>query len=248
MSAAPAAGVAPLDLPPLLTARAVSGSAFAAAVAAAQAGADGGLVLHGADRDGLDLAIVLAPEVPLAGAMAMVPVAGNAMADAFGAHAPSEVAFHLEWPGTFRVNGARCGGIRAAASGSDPDAVPDWLVLGLALPMTGGGPAAAEPGHAPDATVLCEEGCGGMDMAALGGSWGRHFLTWLHEWQTDGMRRVVSQWRARAHGLRAEVTVAAPGGAAAGLFVGLDEQGGMLLRAGGGVRLLPLTMLLEEAP
>ena len=90
--------------------------------------------------------------------MAMLPVCGVGFQNALGALAPPEVAVHLEWAGQIRVNTARCGRLRAAASGSDPAVAPDWLVIGLDIPIL---QTSLDPEHTPDVTALRPTGCPG---------------------------------------------------------------------------------------
>lgn len=241
------AGTEPLIFPPLLRGQAAptGRTPFQAAIAAARAGTEAGLILHDLQPEHLAAAVVLAPEHPLEQAMGMVLVAANAFGDAFGNHAPPETPIHFEWPGTFRVNGARCGGLRVAADTRDPAAVPGWMVIGLDIPfMTV--TAGLEPGETPDHTALWEEGCGDITPPALLGSWARHFLTWVHEWETDGMREVHKGWISRAHGLNAAAEVMLAGQTHRGTFTGLDEGGALLLKTDTGTQALPLSRMLEE--
>ena len=236
----------PVDLsfPPLLRGEAVPWGVdpFARAVSTAALGCDPGLVVHNAGGDALKAALVLAPEAPLEDAMAMVFAAGLGFSDALGALGPPELGVHLEWPARIRVNGARCGRLRAAASTKDPAAEPDWLVIGLEVALIL--PEGAEPGADPEATALHEEGCIDIDPYRLLESWSRHTLVWINYWLDDGMARLHPEWRSRAHGVGEPAAPAAAGGAR-GVFLGLDEKGGMLLRAGEGTRLAPLSSMLE---
>jgi len=231
--------------PPLLSGEAVPHGTdpFAKAIAAATVGCDPGLIFHDAHADALEAAIVLAPEAPLEDAMAMVFVAAVGFADALGALAPPEVGVHFLWPGGFRINGARCGHLRAAASTSDPRDEPDWLVIGLSIPFRFQGDQ--QPGEDPDQTVLFEEGCAEVTPAHLLESWSRHFLLWMNTWFDGGMTRLHADWRGRAYNLGEEITLSLADEDHRGTFVGLDEKGGMLLRKGTETRLIPLTAFLD---
>lgn len=227
------------SFPPLLRGAPLAPGAdpLHAAARAARAGTDAGLVVHAEAADRMAAAIVLAPEVPLGRALSVLLAIENGLADAIGALAPPEVAVHLDWPGGLRVNGARCGGFRAAASGSDPAAQPDWLVIGWEVSVRR---APGEPGHAPGETALAEEGCAGLGAVALLESASRHALSWIHRWETDGMGPVHESWRGRAWGMGEAL-------ADGGVFLGLDEWGGRLARTEAGTRLDPLTAILEAA-
>ena len=216
---------------------------FAKARAEAALGCDAGTVVYNIGADRLAAAIVFAPEIPLEDAMAMLPVCGVGFQNALGALAPPEVAVHLTWQGGILVNGAACGGLRAAASTGDPAAEPEWLAIGLAVPLIPDDPDA--PGATPERTSLYEEGCVDVAPDRLLESWSRHTLVWINRWSEEGVRPLHAEWRGLAHGMGEEIELDRPGGALHGTFVGIDERFGMLLRQGEATRLLPLTDLLE---
>ncbi|HUF86169.1 MAG TPA: biotin/lipoate--protein ligase family protein [Thermohalobaculum sp.] len=210
---------------------------FAKAVAQAALGADPGLVTWSCDEAVMRAALVLAPEVPLARAMAASFAVALGLGDAIGALAPPEVAVHYVWPRIVKVNGGDCGQLRAAASTADPAAEPDWLVVGVHVDYLLSD--RDEPGRAPEQTCLVEEGCIEVRPYRLLESWSRHTLVWINRWLDDGFPPLHDAWRARAW----RMGEALPGG---GLFVGLDELGGMLVRKGQTTQIRPLTSMLED--
>jgi BirA family transcriptional regulator, biotin operon repressor / biotin---[acetyl-CoA-carboxylase] ligase len=226
--------------PPLLQGHQVSGAEdpFDTACKKAILGCDAGLVTYNLAHDSLRAALVFAPEVPLRQAMAMLPTCGVGFQNALGALGPPEVAVHLEWQGVIRINGARCGGLRVGASSTDPDRVPDWLVIGLDVPLW---PASEDTGNTPDETALYAEGCADVEAPALLESWARHSLHWITRWEDDGAKSLHSEWRGLAHGM-GEDTVQ---NGLSGSFLGVDEDFGMLLRSDDTTHLIPLTTLLE---
>lgn len=229
------------SFPPLLHGRAVPAGAdpFAIAQGEAARGCDAGLVLHDLGRDRLSAALVLAPDVALRRAVAMLPACGVGFQNALGALAPPEVAVHLEWTGGIRINGACCGGLCIAAASHDPDIVPDWLVIGLTLPLW---PESDDPGRNPDHTALYAEGCADVAAPDLLESWARHMLVWITRWEDGDAAALHSEWRSLAHDMGEDVAVLGQ----SGTFLGVDEDFGMLLRQGDATKLLPLTLLLEE--
>jgi len=236
--------VAVPQFPPLLRGKAVVAPAdpFAAACAEAARGCDAGLICHSAGGTDFAAAIVLAPEVSLMKAMAMLPVAGLGLQNALGALAPPELAVHLGWDGGVFLNGGKAGRFRVATAPDDPDTVPDWLVIGLELAMVS---ASDAPGDTPDATSLAEEGCGDIDAVTLLETWARHMLVWINRWQDDGPARVHTDWQALAQGLGGGFRIAYRGTAMAGEFLGVDEDFSMLLKSDGQTTALHLTGLLE---
>ena len=229
-----------LSFPPLMSGLALSGAAspFDKAVAMAALGCDAGIVVHNVTDRALRAALVLAPEVPLREAMAMLPACGLGLQNALGALAPPEVAVQLEWAGGLRVNGARCGRLRVAAGGRDPEALPGWLVVGLDLPLWS---ATDRPGDHPHDTALFEEGCAEVDPHALLEAWARHTLVWITRWEEAGASALHADWRGLAWGMGEAMTR----DGVSGTWLGVDEDFGMLLRVGDATRLIPLTTLLE---
>ncbi|MCF6305878.1 MAG: DUF4444 domain-containing protein [Rhodobacteraceae bacterium] len=235
----------PATFPPLFTGEAVSGSTdpFAKACTKAMIGCDAGLLVHSITPDRISAAIVFAPEKPLEAAMAVMIACGVGFQNAMGALAPPEVAVHLGWQGQIYVNGGMSGRLRAAASDTDADAVPDWLVIGLEidlLPHTTG-----ETGENPNQTALMMEGCGDISPIRLLESWSRHTLVWINGMETEGVAALHEQWRGLVKDMGEDMDLQFKGEQLSGTFVGVDEQFGMLLRNGKDTRILPLSGCLE---
>ena len=230
-----------VQFPPLFQGEALTGQAdpFERALALAITGTDPGTVVYNLGGERLRAALIFAPEVPLAQAMAVLPVCGLGFQAALGTLAPPEVAVHLEWDGRIRVNGAVCGRMRLRASTEDPEATPDWLILGLELNMTS---RKSSPGKDPDRTWLSEEGCGEITAAQLLECWVRHSLYWLNRWLDDGPRPVHAEWRGLVWAMGETVEV----DGTSGTFVGVDENFGMLLRTDADTVLIPLSSRLED--
>lgn len=227
--------------PPLMQGVAVSGgeAPFDRARAMAAMGCDGGTVVHNVQADRLRAALVFAPEVALAEAMAMLPLCGVGFQNALGALAPPEVAVHLTWEGGIRVNGALCGQLQVAADTSDPALVPDWLVVGLDLVLL---QTTEDPGETPDRTALYEEGCADVPAEQLLESWARHVMTWINRWESDGNGPLHAEWMGLVPGVGEAVTRAG----ISGTFLGVDERFGMLIRDDATTHLVPLTDVLED--
>lgn len=248
--ATPATGDTP-QFPPLLTGVAMRAGVdpFDKAVADAGTGrAEMGALYWSPDDATLRAAVVFEPEVPLVEAAPILFAVANGLNDSLGALAPPEVGVQHVWPDGLKVNGALCGGYRVQASSWAGDAVPDWMVIGITLSIAS---TTNDPGRDPDVTALAEEGCGHLSRVRLLESWSRHMLVWINRWEEDGYRPVFEAWLARADGRGATVTAQTPDGPATGLFLGIEEQGGMLLKIDEGTRTLPLLPALmrrEGAP
>lgn len=209
------------------------------AQAEALRGCDAGLVVYNLAADMLRAAIVFAPEMPLKDATTMLPLCGVGFQNALGALAPPEVAVHLEWAGGIRINGASCGGLHVAASDDDPETVPQWLVVGLTLPIL---PISEDTGLTPDQTALYAEGCADVDPAALLEAWVKHSLVGINTWDSAGPQSLHAEWRGLAHGIGEPVKIAGLQGS----FLGVDERFGMLIRNNETTHLVPLTFLLDH--
>lgn len=201
---------------------------FASALGAASTAEDGDFFW--ADRpDRLDCAIVLHPELPAAKAGILAHVAMVGLGDAIGALAPPEVAVEFGWPDRLMVNGALAGGIRVAtAETNGPDAVPDWQVLAITVALFGDRQNLS-PGLRPDVTTLYDEGAGHIAPVSLAESVSRHLLAWVHRWHEDGFAPICASWLIRAVGYRQTIDWPMQDGRLTGRFVGLDEEGGLLL-------------------
>ena len=197
-----------------------------------------GLVVHDLGANLLRAALVFAPDVELVDAMAMLPLCGVGFQNALGALGPPEVAVHLEWAGGLRINGASCGTLRVAASSSNPRAEPDWMVIGLELPLW---PETDAPGDTPEQTALYAEGCADVNAMELLESWVKHTLVGINTWTEDGVKALHKDWRGLSHGIGEDITM----NEVSGTFLGVDEQFGMLIRAADTTHLVPLTYLLE---
>lgn len=227
-------------LPPLLSGQAAGDGTdpFARACELAASGSDAGLVIHDLCMTGLRAAIIFSPEIRLAEAMVALPACAIGLQNALGALSPPEIAIHLDWDGGIRLNGASCGRLRPAAATADPETVPDWLVVGLTLPLR---TEDGEPGLTPDSTTPHEEGCGDIDPVSLLESWTRHTLVWIHRWSDEGAEPLHREWRRLAHGFGGAIET----GFGNGILVGIDEHFAMILNEGGKTRLVSLTELLD---
>lgn len=230
------------SFPPLLTGEAVPArlDPFEKAMAAVLAEVEPGRIYWSQDAATMRATIVLAPEMPLSQAMGAAFAIQLGLSDSLGALAPPEVAVHFVWPDIIKVNGARCGRVRVAASHTEPTEEPEWLLIGVEQPVM---PVALrEPGEFPDETTLLDEGCADITATNLIESWSRHSLVWINRFLGEGMKPLHEAWRGKCDAIGEQVERPEHG-----LFVGLDEHGGMLLRQGDQTKCLPLTMMLDGA-
>ena len=229
------------SFPPLFSGLAVEGQIdpFDKACVEAARGCDAGLVVYNLGANEMRGAMVFAPDVILADAMTMLPLCAVGFQNALGALAPPEVAVHLEWNGGLKINGASCGRMRVAASAKGPEAEPDWLVVGLELPLW---PDSDETGMTPDQTALYAEGCADVRADRLIEAWVKHTLVGINRWTEDGAASLHKEWRGLAFGIGEAIQIDGK----SGTFLGVDERFGMLIRDDETTHLVSLTHLLEN--
>ncbi len=234
--------------PPLLAGHEVSGGAgaFESAVSACVNGKSGaGDVYWSPDDAGIDVAVVLEPEVPEAQALRMLFVAMVAFGDSFGAVAPPEIGVFYQWPNQFRISGASVGRARVGVPALRVSDIPAWMVVGIEVrsrPYDG----PLEPGHDLMRTSLWDEGAGELDHRRMIESFSRHFLTWVYTWSEDGFGPVHEAWMDRAMGRDELCEISWQGEVNRGRFLSIDEQGRMLLKGKSGTVALPLDPIVER--
>jgi biotin-(acetyl-CoA carboxylase) ligase len=188
-----------LTLPPPYTAHWLSeGDVFEEACRRAEAEGAGCLVWHtsgGGGRAGrLDFAVVLEPETRLSEARRAFVIGMVALGDALAAEGPPERAVGFVWPGEVTFDGGRIGGMRlAVAPGTDADAVPDWMVIGVEL--IADRDHLSEPGGHPDSVSLKEEEF--ADPPAIVESFAAYLMLNFDRWKHDGFASVASRYAAR---------------------------------------------------
>lgn len=183
-------------LPSVFSPHALPEGANALAHAVALAPREGaGTLVWRRDERVLEVAVVLEPESSLEAARPALLAAANAGADALGVLGPPEIPVTLRWPATLVVNGGAVGqALLREPPGAAPEAVPDWIVVGLRLTLRDERP---EPGLEPGLTGLFEEGFADMPVPELVAAWARHLMAGLAEWQRDGFRRLSDRTLSR---------------------------------------------------
>lgn len=202
-------------------------------------GADDGTLLWVARDDRLDCAVILHPDEVLERAALVTYVAMVGLREALGVVVPPMTEVTYTWPNRIEANGGGVAAIglelpKGAAAGS----VPDWLVVFARVAVT------APPAVGSDAeswvTTLREEGCVGLTPARLLETFARHFLAWVNRWQDDGFEPVRTMWLHHAPAQGKTIDIDVEGERVAGKFVGIDDDGSLLLDSEGTVRRIDL--------
>jgi BirA family biotin operon repressor/biotin-[acetyl-CoA-carboxylase] ligase len=172
----------------------------------------------------LHVSLLLDPGVPLHSAAQLGFVASAALAQGLAGLAP---AAHVEckWP-----NDVWCNGRKIAGMLLEPAEVGGLVVLGVGVDVV----AAPHPALY-DAIALTETGCA-ADAAAVLRAFIAAFAPLFEVWRDRGFAAVRRAWLARARGLGAAIEVRLERETLSGTFVGLDEDGALLLELADGQR------------
>lgn len=223
-----------LDLPPGYHAVALreSGDAFAHACrVAAETGA--GTLVWVRRADIAEFAVVLEPEQPLVTARGAFFLGMAALCDAIAAHCPPEKDVTVSYPDAIRFDGGLVGGGRLGwPKRADEAAIPDWLVFAAQIRIAFD--PGTEPGLAPHATALAEEGVDGLGPADLIESFARHFMRLVDLWMAGETERATKTYLDRL------------GRPEHGVVLSLDAEGN-LVRTGEAKTTVPLLPALAEA-
>jgi hypothetical protein len=223
-----------LDLPPGFRDVTLGADGDAFAYACRVAREEGAATVVWVQREDIaDFAVILEPEAPLAAARKSFFLGMNALLQAISAHCPPERPVSFDWPDAIRFDGGLVGGGRLGwpedcAEGE----VPDWLVFGGCVRITFSG--LAEPGQAPEATALAEEGFEGIGPSVIVESFARFFLRQVDIWQSTGEGPAAADYLAHLAPL-------AGGGA-----LSLSPAGDLVVGAGADRRVLALVQGLRE--
>lgn len=243
-----------LDLPPLFAAHPLPGHLDPAAEAAARAArgaAEAGDLFFAVRPDRAKAALTLAPEAPFAKSAEIIYVAMIALNDALGATLPAQIGVLFGWPDRILINGAEGGRMTYASATTDPAAVPDWMTVGFELALVGDLPE--DPGLDMGRTNLFEEGAGEASPKEILESFARHFLSWLHRWETDGLARVAAAWAERMAGVEDPYAFPPPDGSEetgqrlVARAAGVAEDGAMRILVDGAERRLSAARAFEPA-
>lgn len=172
----------------------------------------------------LHVSLLLDPGAPLTQAAQLGFVASAALAQALARLVP---AAHVQckWP-----NDVWCDGRKIAGMLLEPADVSGLVVLGLGVDIA----------HAPspalyEAVCLHDLGCD-ANAAMVLEAFLDAFAPLFSAWRAEGFAPIAAAWMARGRGVDGPIEVRLESETLAGTFVGLDEDGALLLELGGGER------------
>jgi BirA family biotin operon repressor/biotin-[acetyl-CoA-carboxylase] ligase len=175
--------------------------------------------------------IVLRPDVPLRDAAQFGFVASLAVFDAIGSLAQPGTDAQTKWPNDVLISGRKVAGILLEAQGgAAPDAVPDFVIVGVGVNLT----SYPEDVEFP-ATSMAEEGAPVLPPEFLQ-VFARHFLAWTRIWVDEGIERLRKNWLWRCGQVGKQVEVRLANETLTGTFKDLDETGALILETADGPR------------
>lgn len=203
---------------------------------AAAGAAEGTVVWAGRQRSGrgrrgrawasppgnLYLSTVLRPDCAARSVAQLSFVAALAVRDLVDGSLPGRA--RCKWPNDILLDGAKVAGVLLESS-LGPGARVDWVVLGIGVNLVSH-PGLEGPVPSTSLAAAGAPACAPADaLAALLAALARR----RREWEDEGFDAVRQAWLARAHGLGGPVTVVNGDRRIAGIFEGLDAEGGLVL-------------------
>jgi BirA family biotin operon repressor/biotin-[acetyl-CoA-carboxylase] ligase len=168
--------------------------------------------------------LIAAPDeamrAPEAGFVAAVAVQETIIA--LPRHNAAEPKVNCKWPNDILIDGEKvCGILPELVS---DDSKRSWIILGIGINLQA---VELNPSAYPPTALSLH----GIDTTPA------HVLTvltralhkWLHVWRTQGFAAIRQQWMTCGPAVGATVAVGLPEGAVSGAFMGLDEDGALLL-------------------
>ncbi len=176
-------------------------------------------------------ASVLVPvDGPLAASAQLSFVAGLALADALGRHAPCGVLARLKWPNDVLIGRAKVAGILLESAGRT-NGQPACVIVGAGVNIV------SCPGDTPyPATSLAAQGFAAVTPRVLLASYLDALARWLEQWREAGFAAVRTAWCARGIGLGEEIRLRLDREELLGRFVDVTASGALLLDLGAGGR------------
>jgi BirA family biotin operon repressor/biotin-[acetyl-CoA-carboxylase] ligase len=171
--------------------------------------------------------LLLRPTCSLAEAARLTFLIAVAMAEAVETVTGGQVRPDCKWPNDLMVNGRKICGI-LLESASNQGAVTDYLVIGAGVNVAFFPDDAERP-----ATSLAALGAP-VSVDDLVSAYVARVAYWLPIWEQDGFGPIRDAWLSRGYGMGKPVVARLTERELAGTFVGLDEDGSLILREDSG--------------
>lgn len=172
--------------------------------------------------------LLLRPTCSLADAARLTFLISVAMAEAVEIVTGGKVRPDCKWPNDLMVNGRKICGI-LLESASNQGAATDYLVIGAGVNVAFFPDDAERP-----ATSLAALGSP-VSVDDLVSAYVGRIAHWLPIWEQDGFAAIRDAWLMRGYGIGKPVVARLPKRELEGTFVGLDEDGSLILREDSGL-------------
>ena len=180
-------------------------------------------------RGNLFLSVVLDPHAAFQ-VTAWSFVAAIATADAILCLLNDPRLLRLKWPNDLLLDGAKLGGILIETGGSGPNVV-DWAVAGIGVNLV-----AAPDNLDQPAIALCDRAAAVPSAEDLAASIVQQLQAWTAVIDSEGFGAVLEAWHQRSVGLGTPLTVRLASGMLQGRYLGLGDDGALLLEMPDGRR------------
>lgn len=236
-----------LSLPPLFDARPLPANEdpISHAKAAAEEGVASGALFYCERPDRMEMALVLAPEESLREVLSVAYVLMLAIGDALGSTLPPQISVLHGWPDRINLNEAQAGAITLIAPDkTELESQPGWLIAGITLDVMGD-PTDLNPGENLALTSLYEEGVADVQPNDIIEAFARHFLSWLHRWENEGISALAPFWTGRALGCEGPASFPARDGQIEGQIKNVLDNGDLEVESARGLEVLPISVILS---
>lgn len=174
--------------------------------------------------------LVLRPDCAPAAAPQLSFVAALAAADTIRPRLPTPAALRLKWPNDLLIGGRKVAGLLLETESTEARRL-DWLIVGMGINVV----SFPEDVDAT-ATCLTAEGAAAATPADLLDSFMAIFPGWAARWQREGFAPIRQAWLDSAAGLGSAISARLSNETLRGDFVGLDEDGALMLALPDGSR------------
>ena len=166
--------------------------------------------------------LLLRPDCPLFEAAKLTFLIAVAMAEAIEMVSGNQIRPDCKWPNDLMVNGRKISGILLESASNDGTQT-DYLVIGAGVNV------AFYPDDARPATSLAALGAPTSVKDVLQAYVAR-IAHWLPIWEAQGFAPIREAWLTRAYGVGEPVIARLTQRTLEGTFVGLDDDGALVLR------------------
>lgn len=136
----------------------------------------------------------------------------------------------FKWPNDILLNGAKVAGLLLERIDEEQTPI---LSIGIGINIV------SAPEETPYPTArLIDHASSPPEPARLVASIDAHFWRYYDEWRRAGFEPARRRWLERARGVGENIRVRLPNEELAGVFEGLDETGGLILRSEAGKRII----------